>query len=1242
MQEKLRLLVILILLCCVFSRNAENAHSKIAPTGTFSNSSNHIQLPPVSKNNIPSGYEGALDDLRPVVPIWYRPLKDPIGLTLSADGTRAYVIEKGLHRLVWVDINPSSPNYASINVITDALDDPQMALSLNAAESFAYVVENAPGKLKKIRLSDGQVTTITSGLTNPIDLALSLDESMAYVTQYYEPTLVSVDLTDGTVNTVTTDLAYPTGINLSLDGSIAYVGELLLGRFHQVDLSTGTMSDASTEDVELIYDIVVDPTGTYAYLINFEPRLVRLNLNTGSIETIVHNTSERLEAIDLSPDGSTLYGVQRGVGRLIKIDLNDATPESIFPVLHEPTGLTLNHNGTNLYILEEISGELSVKNVDSASPNFGEVSTIAQSALPQEDPDAYQHHSVAVDPTETWALVPYSDGLRQIDLSSGSISTVVENTFTGAIGIALGSDGSTAYIGDQNGIWEVNTTYWTATQLAVVPYGVFALSLNPTEDTIYGLRVFYDQYDLPKLVSVRLSDGMLTEIPSNVPQPEGLAVMWDGKYAVVSDFAEGGRLWRVDLKTGESQVLVHIPNWTRQDWCQVGSVAIDSDNSIYISAADSGDQFMRNGVIYSLLPGINWRLSILYDSPLHHVEDQAISIDGNWLYAISANSLYRINLSAGADHGEITNIVDGQINSASGLVETTGDFVWAVAAHALHKISLIDGSLLKSIDYLRHSSGIGEHGLDISGDGNFAYLTTMANELLEVNLSSDEVRIITNSLSSPYDAEVNAARTYVYVAEKEMNRLVSVNISSGVITTVTTNLERPVSVALDEFNNQAIVLESPYPDHYISKVNLTTGAVSRVFNGETNYRENPRGLSLTPDHTIAYYGRSRTGEIWGVDLSSGAVADNLFEGINAPHGFALTNGGTGAITVSEFVPRVRYVDFENGIVSTKADLSGSGHGLDLTGDETTAYVTLFYDDEFIEVDLSGGTWSYITSGAMNGRVVLGPSETIAYVSGAIGTINSVDLSDGSRSALISDLYTPHSFPTLDINSSGTKLYSTVGNTGELGDYHLYSIDLPGGSSNLITTIEHAQDAPGDVTISPDEKYAYIYDQYGSYIGAGVWRVDIDPASSNYREVISMAKWIGELQHGEFSSDGRNLVMSRADLNQMLSLCLADDCIPLEADFSASPIHGIAPLKVNFNNLSRGNYTSIHWDFGDGGSSTDLNPTHTFNNPGTYTITLTIYGSEGSDMEVKEECIHVKAEVFLPLIIQSAHPGRSVE
>lgn len=53
-------------------------------------------------------------------------------------------------------------------------------------------------------------------------------------------------------------------------------------------------------------------------------------------------------------------------------------------------------------------------------------------------------------------------------------------------------------------------------------------------------------------------------------------------------------------------------------------------------------------------------------------------------------------------------------------------------------------------------------------------------------------------------------------------------------------------------------------------------------------------------------------------------------------------------------------------------------------------------------------------------------------------------------------------------------------------------------------------------------------------------------------------------------------------------------------------------SVWFVDFSNGTNLSYDWDFGDGGTSTAQNPTHTFNTAGTYSVTLTVTDPSGCD------------------------------
>ncbi len=83
--------------------------------------------------------------------------------------------------------------------------------------------------------------------------------------------------------------------------------------------------------------------------------------------------------------------------------------------------------------------------------------------------------------------------------------------------------------------------------------------------------------------------------------------------------------------------------------------------------------------------------------------------------------------------------------------------------------------------------------------------------------------------------------------------------------------------------------------------------------------------------------------------------------------------------------------------------------------------------------------------------------------------------------------------------------------------------------------------------------------------------------------------------------------------------------PPVADFSASLLSGGVPLTTNFTDLSQA-ASSWLWNFGDGGTSTEENPTYTYNTMGVYTVTLTATNEFGSDIKVKTDYITVTPPV----------------
>lgn len=81
---------------------------------------------------------------------------------------------------------------------------------------------------------------------------------------------------------------------------------------------------------------------------------------------------------------------------------------------------------------------------------------------------------------------------------------------------------------------------------------------------------------------------------------------------------------------------------------------------------------------------------------------------------------------------------------------------------------------------------------------------------------------------------------------------------------------------------------------------------------------------------------------------------------------------------------------------------------------------------------------------------------------------------------------------------------------------------------------------------------------------------------------------------------------------------------LSADFSASVTEGCNSLSVKFADLSTGNPTSWSWDFGDGQTATNQNPSVTYSAPGTYTVSLTVTSGNNTSTTTKKNYITVNA------------------
>ena len=77
--------------------------------------------------------------------------------------------------------------------------------------------------------------------------------------------------------------------------------------------------------------------------------------------------------------------------------------------------------------------------------------------------------------------------------------------------------------------------------------------------------------------------------------------------------------------------------------------------------------------------------------------------------------------------------------------------------------------------------------------------------------------------------------------------------------------------------------------------------------------------------------------------------------------------------------------------------------------------------------------------------------------------------------------------------------------------------------------------------------------------------------------------------------------------------------------AAIPGCGYAPLEASFTVEGSIEPVAVLWDFGDGGTSSELNPTHVYSSPGTYDVSVLLIPGDGSELVLDAGVVRVYSE-----------------
>jgi PKD repeat protein len=223
-------------------------------------------------------------------------------------------------------------------------------------------------------------------------------------------------------------------------------------------------------------------------------------------------------------------------------------------------------------------------------------------------------------------------------------------------------------------------------------------------------------------------------------------------------------------------------------------------------------------------------------------------------------------------------------------------------------------------------------------------------------------------------------------------------------------------------------------------------------------------------------------------------------------------------------------------------------------------------------------------------------------SGNDGSDYEIFLYDGLSTTPLTNNVKDDKYP--QINDNGHVVWSG-------SDFVRYQIFLYDGSN----TTQLTNDAYDDVNSQINDNGYVVWEGY-DHSDWEVFLYDGTATTPLTNDIDTVYSW----GYPQINDDGY-LVWSGYDGSDVEIFYATPACA---ADFSATPLTGMAPLTVSFSDLSVGDIGTWSWDFDNDGieDATAQNPTYTYDSQGTYTVSLTVSGLCGSDTQTKVDYLNV--------------------
>ena len=320
------------------------------------------------------------------------------------------------------------------------------------------------------------------------------------------------------------------------------------------------------------------------------------------------------------------------------------------------------------------------------------------------------------------------------------------------------------------------------------------------------------------------------------------------------------------------------------------------------------------------------------------------------------------------------------------------------------------------------------------------------------------------------------------------------------------------------------------------------------------------------------------------------------------------------------------INGETGSLLWSVDLDGSVRDINLyqMNDAGVLDVVAAASNQIAVIDGSDGNilWEYTTAVSSAKHVDALDANNDGVMDITWGSLYKVELVDGDTQSLIwsesISVNSDYCLASTDVNSDDNTDVIVGGGADDTDVLALDALDgsllwefQTGGDINCVFTNDVNEDGDIEIVTGSDDQHVYVIDNEGKEL----WS-------------YSTADDLMHLAIGDITGDTRpNIVTITFGFDGVVYAftTLSEAGQPPTADFTYTPQNPTTNDVIQFTDTSTdtdGSISSWYWDFGDGNTSTVQNPTHQYQQMGTYTVSLTVTDDLG-DMDSTSQQLFVE-------------------